>query len=288
MRSPIPAPAFGSGLAQGRTAPLPLHLGRELRRRDPILAAFGFALFAAVPVLAFAWVLDPRLLDGVGVWVKPIKFLISVGFFALTTAWFLGYLPETRRRAAPMRMMVRTLVATACFEIAYITLQGALGQHSHFNETTPFHIVMYALMGIAALLLIGTTLPLAREIARHGAGLHPAFRLSLVLGLLATFVLGAGSGIATSLNGGHGIGGLAGDPGLPLFGWSTSGGDLRPSHFLGVHAQQILPLAGALAVRVLPGQARAAVWAAAGAYTLLTAAVFLQALAGRPLLSLPF
>jgi hypothetical protein len=286
MRTAASTPAMGSAPARGRTAALPMRLMRELYRREPVLAGLGFALFAAVPPLALACILDPRLLDGVGVWVKPIKFLVSVGLFALTSAWFFGYLPEARRRAAPMRAAVRTLVATACFEIAYITAQGALGQASHFNETTAFHAVMYALMGIAALLLVGTALPLGREIARHAAGLHPAFRLSLVLGLVLTFVLGAGTGIATSLNGGHGIGGLAGDPGLPFFGWSTTGGDLRPVHFLGIHAQQILPLAGALAVRTMPERARATVWVVAAVYVLLTLAVFLQALAGRPFLPL--
>lgn len=278
--APYPAPAAGHG---GHPAGRPT---REIFRREPVLAGFGFALLAAILPLALAWSLDGRLIDGVGVWVKPIKFLASIGLFALTFAWIAGYLPEMRRRSAPVRAAVWTLVATASFEIVYITAQAALGQASHYNETTAFHAAMYALMGIGALLLTGTALPLAREVARHGTGLHPAFRLSVVLGLVLTFVLGAGAGIALSLNGGHFVGGRIGDAGLPLFGWSTTGGDLRPAHFLGIHAQQILPLAGLLAARALPRLAVPAVWAAAAAYALATLGVLLQALAGRPFLPL--
>jgi hypothetical protein len=32
--------------------------------------------------------------------------------------------------------------------------------------------------------------------------------------------------------------------GLPIVGWHIGGPDARPAHFLGVHAQQLLPLAG--------------------------------------------
>lgn len=37
--------------------------------------------------------------------------------------------------------------------------------------------------------------------------------------------------------------------GLPVVGWHLTGGDVRPAHFLGVHAQQLIPLAGFLLQR---------------------------------------
>lgn len=264
----------------------PVPLLRTLRRRDPVLADFGLALLAIALVLAAAWVFDARQLHGEGVWAKPIKFLLSVGLFALTNAWFIGDLPEARRSATPIRAARWTIIGAGTFELVYITWQAALGQASHFNETTPFHMVMYALMGIGAIALNATTVPLAREIARHGTGLSPALRLAIVLGLVLTFILGTGAGVAIAAYGGHAVGGVADGPGLPLLGWSTTGGDLRVPHFLGIHAQQLLPLAGAGLAAALPRRARALVWLVSAFYVLVTLAVFAQALSGRPLIGL--
>ncbi|MGQ9365492.1 hypothetical protein [Azospirillum sp. ST 5-10] len=262
-------------------------LAGELLGRQPVLAWFGLILLAALVPAGAAWVLDGRTLDGVSVWAKPMKFLAAIALFSLTTAWFYGYLPEGRRRAAVPRLLVWTVVATGTFEIAYIAWQAGHGEASHFNRSTAFHTVMYALMGIGALLLTATAPALAREIARHGdRRLAPAFRLAVVLGLVLTFALGATEGLFMSAQSGHGVGPGAGAGGLPVVGWSTTGGDLRAAHFLGIHAQQIVPAAGALFVHLLPRLAVPAVWAFAGGYAAVTVMVFAQALLGLPLLAL--
>jgi hypothetical protein len=61
-------------------------------------------------------------------------------------------------------------------------------------------------------------------------------------------------------------------------------GDLRPAHFLALHAMQVLPLAGLWMDR--RGIAVAKMRLVALAYVALTAAVFAQALAGVPLIRL--
>ncbi len=43
---------------------------------------------------------------------------------------------------------------------------------------------------------------------------------------------------------GHAVGAEGGQ--VPLFGWNRSGGDLRVAHFLGIHAEQAIPLLAAL------------------------------------------
>jgi hypothetical protein len=83
---------------------------------------------------------------------------------------------------------------------------------------------------------------------------------------------------------GHSVGAEGGR--VFFFGWNRSGGDLRIAHFLGIHAQQAIPL---LAAAVAGWSVRVR-WAtlATGtlAYVAVTLAVFAQAVAGRPLLPL--
>jgi hypothetical protein len=125
-------------------------------------------------------------------------------------------------------------------------------------------------------------LGLARNDARP---LDPAYRLSIVAGLVLTFVLGGIEGVIMSSSGGHAVGiPLPDDSGVPIFGWLRTAGDLRVAHFIGIHAQQVLPLFGALAVRLLAARARSAVIAAMLVYSLLAVATFVQAWMGQPLL----
>lgn len=214
----------------------------ELRRRSPLLAAFGIACLLAGTVTLCLPFVDARSFGGAPVWLKPAKFFLSFGLFALTSAWFIGYVRPERRNARPLRVATLMLVGAGSFELAYITLQAGLGQASHFNVGDPVHSLLYALMGVFALTLLATKIPLAIEIARNPiAGLPPALRLALVLGLCITVVFGAAGGILISLNKGPVIGPLG--PHLPFFGWNLGGGDLRIGHFLGMHAEQVLPLA---------------------------------------------
>ncbi|MPZ65415.1 MAG: hypothetical protein GEU83_07800 [Pseudonocardiaceae bacterium] len=86
-----------------------------------------------------------------------------------------------------------------------------------------------------------------------------------------------------------------GGPGLRVTGWSTTGGDLRAAHFIGMHALQGLPLLalalgalgalGARGGRLHDERLRMGIAAvAAGAWLGLTALLTWQALRGHPLL----
>lgn len=254
---------------------------RDLRQREPRLVAFALLMLAAMLPALLGLALDERELRGVNVWVKPMKFMLSVALLALTTAWFAAALPRTVRRGPAFTAMVWTLIATGGFEVGYITLQAALGQASHYNVGTAFHGVMYTLMGAGAIALTATQPWLAWLLWRHGdRTLAPAWRHAVALGLVLTFVLGAGVGIL--LGGQQPPAGA----GLPLLGWSRTGGDLRVAHFVGIHAEQALPLLAAALLAWRPRFALAGVWAGAAAWTLLWAVVLVQALQGRPLLAL--
>ena len=101
-----------------------------------------------------------------------------------------------------------------------------------------------------------------------------------LVGLLEGFAM-------VALNG-HAVGVPDGGPGLPLVGWSTTGGDLRIAHFVGMHALQGLPLLAAAlaAVSRLDEITRVRlVRIAAAAWTGLVVLLTWQALRAQPLLA---
>lgn len=265
---------------------LPFDPLAELIARNRPLALYGLALLMLALAGAAMQLLDPRVLEsGVNVWVKPVKFLVSVGVFALTAAWFFGYIRPERRKALLARAVVAMIITAGSFELLWIGWQAAHGLESHFNHDTPFYDMMYSVMGLFAVILIGSTLPLAWEIARRpAAGLRSDFVAAVVIGLLLTVLLGGGLGGYMSAQPGHSVGATGGH--VPLFGWNRSGGDLRVAHFLGIHAEQAIPILAML----IGGLAAPRRWAilASGtlAYVALTLAIFAQAVAGRPLLPL--
>lgn len=267
------------------TAPHTARAGQSpwvaLWRREPRLVAFALLMLALMLPAAIGLGLDERVLRGVNVWVKPLKFMSSVALLALTTAWFAPLLPAAVRRGRAFSLLVGTLIATGGFEVGYITLQAALGEASHYNVGDPVHALLYTLMGLAALVLTATQPWLAWLIWRHGERrVAPSYRLGVLLGLGLTFVLGASVGIL--LGGAQPASGV----GLPVVGWSRSMGDLRVAHFVGIHAGQVLPLAGFALARWRPGAAVAGVWGVTALWTALWAGTLWQALSGRPLLGL--
>ena len=273
---------FVSGRMRASEANAIIFVVAQLRDRQKTLTAYGLILLVMmVPVFVGQWI-DPRMVGGANVWVKPAKFLFSVAVFALTTAWFFGYIQPERRTTKVMRGTAAVLVIAGSFEILYIVWQAGQGLPSHFNHSTPVYAIMYGLMGVGAVLLVGTTLPIAWEIARRPvAGLRPDYAASVVIGLVLCFLLGGGLGGYMAQQLGHAVGIIGGQ--LPFFGWNRSGGDLRIAHFLGIHAQQAIPLM-AILLTPMPKTLRwAAVITGSVLYALVTLVLFVQAINGRPL-----
>ena len=255
----------------------------ELRDRQPALAAVGFAFLALFVVTTALPLFDARMLDGASVWAKPAKFFLSTGVFLLTSAWFFGYVRPERRASPVLLWSVRLVIAAGLFELGYIALQAGLGQRSHFNRADAMHFWLYGAMGLAAMTMLLTKIPLALEIWRRPVrGLDPTLRLAVVAGLALTIVLGALSGLYMSqqYGAGHNVGAVGGA--APLFGWNRAGGDLRVAHFFGMHGEQVLPVVAALATGAFGALgSRRLVIAAGVAIAALTVAVFAQALMGQ-------
>ncbi|WP_406865261.1 hypothetical protein ABZO31_05635 [Streptomyces sp. HUAS MG47] len=258
----------------------------------------GAAVLTGIGLLA-----DPRMLDGTPIWAKPFKFALSFAVYCPTLAWMLSLLPRGRR----VGWWAGTVVAVACaVEMAIIAGQAARGHHSHFNRATPLDAALFSVMGVTVVflwlgaLVIAVLLLRARILDRAQAW---AVRLGSLLALAGAAIgflmvsptpeqLAAGGTAGPPVVGAHSVGVPDGGPGLPVIGWSTTGGDLRIAHFFGMHALQILPLALVVLVALAPRFARLRdprvrlrlVLVGSGAYAAVFALLTWQALRGQPLL----
>ncbi|MBO3742182.1 hypothetical protein [Actinoplanes flavus] len=263
-------------------------LRSPVRWNRPLLwltaGAAVLALVSAVGIVA-----DDRILTGVPIWLKPFKFAVSFVLYSWTLAWMLAVLPR-RSRAAEWSGIV--IVGVAVVELAIIVTQVARGTTSHYNVATPFDAILWSAMGTSIMVLffaqvvIGVVTLRQRipdRVAAYAIRLGLAVSLlGMALGFLMTSQVTDGGAI-----GAHAVGVEDGGPGMPITGWSTTGGDLRISHFVGLHALQALPLL-AYAMGRWTGwvpRARARLMLILGcAYAVLVMVLTWQALRAQPLL----
>jgi hypothetical protein len=197
---------------------------------------------------------DPLVITGAPAWIKPLKFAISGGIYGASFLWLLTYI---RGRHRWVQIAATVTGVALIVETALITLQVIRGTTSHFNVSTPFDAAVFSAMGgfitvLATFALVaGIWLIFQRMDDR-------AFAWSLRLAILVSFA-GMMTGFLMTTQttpaqaeqmatgtmvsaGAHSVGVEDGGPGLPFVGWSTTGGDLRVPHFVGLHALQIIPL----------------------------------------------
>lgn len=258
----------------------------ELDRRQPHLAATARLFLLATLPLLLAALIDTRTVNDIGVWIKPIKFLVSLALYFATLAWFCAYLPAEVLRSRAGRFTIYVPIAVGTLEMAWLIAAAMHGVPSHFNSD-PLWTIAYRAAGVGATVLMLAVLVQGILIARHrSVPVSPALRLAVVLGAILAF---AGTMVFAGYmarSNAHWVGGVASDAaGLALLGWSRTGGDLRVAHFWATHASQFLPLFAWLAVRVQPRVAVPAVVVAAIAYAAFVVFTFVQALNGTPFLA---
>lgn len=264
---------------------------------------YAAAMAALTVVCVGGLIFDPRILTGVPIWLKPFKFSVSTLIYGVTWAWMTSLLVKGKRVAY---WVSNVIVATLTIEMVVIVLQVIRGQTSHFNMTTPLNGALFATMGASIVVLWTGTLvltvlvfrsPLADLASRWAIRLGAVISLAgLALGFLMTSPTKAQVQSMQDKNfqgivGAHSVGVPDGGPGMPITGWSTTGGDLRIPHFVGMHALQVLPLLvlllGVLATRfarLRPELVRTRLLVvAAAAYAGLTAVVTWQAERGQSL-----
>ncbi|MEU7869763.1 hypothetical protein [Dactylosporangium sp. NPDC049140] len=264
----------------------------------PLVIVAGLMAVLALAALTGIFA-DDRTLVGAPIWLKPFKFAVSIAVYATTIAWLLSLL-ERRPRLA---WWLGTTIAGAMLgEIVIIVGQAVRGRQSHFNVGTPLDSVLYSIMGATiaiawvATLVIAVLLLMQRLPDRADA---LAVRLGILValgGMAVGFLMTTPSAAQLaqgrpSIVGAHAVGVADGGPGLPLVGWSTTGGDLRAGHFIGMHALQAVPLfafalvlAGRRIARLREDRVRIRlVGVFAFLYAGVTVLVTWQALRGQPL-----
>lgn len=221
----------------------------------PMTILFWGVIVTSVLGLA-GMALDARSVLGLSTWAKTTKFSLSMALYAGSLLWFFGY--DTLRPRLS-RFILSASAYTLGLEIALIIVQGARAVPMHFNNATTFDATLFQMMGATITFFwfvnaLGVAV-LAAQRAPSRA-LAWSLRLGLIIALLgmlegylmisptAAQMALLQTGQHTEMIGAHTVGAPDGGPGLPLLGWSTTHGDLRIGHFVGLHGLQIIPLLG--------------------------------------------
>ena len=237
--------------------------GTSLSWASKCLMVYGALMWLACGLTYMVSLSDARTLREVGIWIKPMKFMAATAVFAWTTVWLSQLVNTAFTHGQAYKRISLLLFVTSLFEVVYITYQASHGAASHYNTSDPWHAFMFGLMAVAAVGLTASQGWLAWEIWKT----RRTNRLTVtswgaIIGLMLTFVLSTVSGFM--LGGNQPPAG----PGLPVVGWHLHH-DIRPSHFLGVHAQQLIPLWGIFVDRFLRRNATQALVAGSCAYVMV-------------------
>ncbi len=209
-----------------------------VREGSPV--QYWIALFVLALGLGFilGLFIDDRTLLGINIWLKPLKFAISIGIYLLTVGYLITTYPYSERK----KNLINHIVAwTLLVEMCIIALQAFRGVQSHYNEGTAFDAILFALMG----LLIGINVLIMAvfiiDTIRLKLRTTKVIQWAILLGWLMIF-FGSWVGGQMISQLGHNVGVVDGGAGLPLVNWSTVGGDLRVAHFFALHGLQLIPL----------------------------------------------
>jgi hypothetical protein len=260
-----------------------------------ILKISAYITLGLLCVTAIAYVFDNRLINDINIWTKPNKFNVSFLIQLVTVIWLWKLVEPAKRNSKFGAGLVAALSVSGLIEIFYIAFQSLRGRASHFNNQTAWESFMYfAVMGGAAVVLVVTSSMVgvmiwrfATASARANKGLYWGAASGLFLGGIATLITASVLASGAIAGPGHWVGGVRTDVGgLPIVGWSTTGGDLRVSHFFATHLMQAIPVAGWLADRLIPKLAGWVVGLACLIGLVVVYATFVQAIQGRAFLQL--
>jgi hypothetical protein len=208
----------------------------KIFKRSKSLGQFGLLNFLAFFIMLVISFFDDRTLNGINVWMKPMKFAVSIGIFSWTMAWYLFYLPQIRK----VQKIKLTIITAMLIEQVIIIYQASKGELSHYNIISISNAILFQLMGIA--ILINTIMVFwAYRLFSVVESLFTGYKRGIQLGMLI-FIMASLEGFLMVGNLSHTVGAPDGQEGIFFLNWAKAYGDLRIFHFLGLHALQVVPL----------------------------------------------
>ncbi len=252
----------------------------SLYQANKILMIGSLVFLIISAVLALLLPFESRQVLGINLWIKPLKFAISIGIFLYTSVYLLQPLDYSTGK---LNLLSWTLLGTMLIEIFCIIFQASRGQLSHFNTTDPIGRIMFPLMGTAITVAYLVYALMLVDYFRLETNLTPAMLWAIRIGIVI-FLFGAISGFSMGGALKHTVGMADGGPGLPFTNWSTVAGDLRVSHFISIHAIQILPLLALVMMQLDLSSSKglSAVVVFGTLYGLFCVLNLVQAMQGRP------
>ena len=209
----------------------------ELKIRNEYLFYFGLICLVFSLLFLILTKSTTTQVQGENAWYKPFKFAFSTFLFAWAMGWYCYYLPHFN-----IKPFNWTIILLLGFEVLYIAMQAGKGHLSHFNISTPLYSTLYTLMGLAAALVtLYTGYVGLLFFTQTFPNLPDYYVWAIRLGIVI-FVIFAFEGFLMGSRMNHSVGALNDNSNWFIVGWSKTVGDLRVSHFIGMHALQVLPV----------------------------------------------
>ncbi|UUV29682.1 hypothetical protein NQK81_33685 [Amycolatopsis roodepoortensis] len=211
---------------------------------------------------------------------KAVTFGLSFGLTLITVAWATSYVAV---RPRVRNVLLGVFTGASVVETLLVSMQAWRGVPSHFNFETGFDNAVSTTLAAGGGVIILTAVSFMGAALRGDGETSASMRLAVRFGLVALLVaLGAGAAMIAS-----GVAEARG--GNPQAAYTTAGA-LKPLHAVAMHAILIVPgLAWLLRFAEWMERRRVRlVWVAIGAYSVLTAVVGLESVAGvSPLAASP-
>ena len=247
--------------------------------------ALKWCAWTMLAMLAFsliAMLVDDRRLLGESVWLKPIKFAVSIIIYCVTIALLFNVYPYTDKLK---KWLSRIIGWVLILEVPLVMMQAGRGVRSHFNTETALDSMIFAWMGI--LILINTLVLFLMMFTAFFKKLDTNIVMERAiqfgwLGMIVSIVAGQ----MMLGNMGHSVGVPDGGAGMPVTHWSTEGGDWRAVHFLGMHGIQVLPLLAFFLGKQNFKNSKLIIWGTGLIYLAFIGYIFMRTQAGIPFLNI--